>query len=245
MLELEKATVLYCFISSPWNFSKHKISFKNKNPKIWDHSCLNGYFELEFQKTIVVFEISILEFIYMQSFIQKQKKTSNLGPKIPYLGIFVLQFNKSYYKAFNQNVRICEIIEFHPKQKKINLRLKILYLGIWAGLLKKYFHIWNQRPPISLISIFFCKNGNSHIRDQKCLIWVFLGWKLPEILSYLISASSNLSCCKNKILKFGTKSAWFGYLGSGSWKYYCHIWNQHPRICLIAKFSEKKKCLNV
>ena len=71
----------------------------------------------------------------------KNKKTLNLGPKIPYLGIFVLQFNKSYYKAFNQNARICEIIEFHPKQKKINLRLKILYLGIWAGLLKKYFHI--------------------------------------------------------------------------------------------------------
>ena len=48
----------------------------------------------------------------------KNKKTLNLGPKIPYLGIFVLQFNKSYYEIFNQNPRICEIIEFHPKQNK-------------------------------------------------------------------------------------------------------------------------------
>ena len=42
------------------------------------------------------------------------------------------------------------------KQKK-NLHLKILYLGLWAGLLKKYVHIWNQRPPICLISFFLVK----------------------------------------------------------------------------------------
>ena len=28
---------------------------------------------------------------------------------------------------------------------------------------------------------------------------------------------------------------------AGIWKQYCHIWNQHPRICLISKFSEKTK----
>ena len=213
MLELEKATVLYCFISSPWNFSKHKISFKNKNPKIWDHSCLNGYFELEFQKTIVVFEISILEFIYMQSFIQKQKKTSNLGPKIPYLGIFVLQFNKSYYKAFNQNARICEIIEFHPKQKKINLRLKILYLGIWAGLLKKYFHIWNQRPPVCLISIFFVKMAIPLLGTKNALFGYF--WA-ESCLKYCHTWYQRPQIClvaKIKSLNLGPKVPDLGILG--------------------------------
>ena len=52
--------------------------------------------------------------------------------------------------------------------------------------------------------------------------------------------------------KFGTKNAWFWYFWPRVWKEYCHIWNQHPRICLIAKFCQKakmpkfgiKNCLN-
>ena len=28
-------------------------------------------------------------------------------------------------------------------------------------------------------------------------------------------------------------------------KNYCHISNQHPQICLIAKFYEEKKCSNL
>ena len=46
---------------------------------------------------------------------------------------------------------------------------------------------------------------------------------------------------KIKILKFGTKNAWFGFFGAWIWKYYCYIWNQHPLICLIAKFHIKTK----
>ena len=56
---------------------------------------------------------------------------------------------------------------------------------------------------------------------------------------------SNLSnCkvwCKIKILKLGTKNVWFGYFLDGIWKKYCHIWNQHPRICLIAKYHKIMK----
>ena len=28
---------------------------------------------------------------------------------------------------------------------------------------------------------------------------------------------------------------------AGIWKYYYHIWNQRPWVCLVAKFSEKTK----
>ena len=73
----------------------------------------------------------------------------------------------------------------------------------------------------------------------------FSGWNLNILLSYLKSASSNLSCCKdwskNKTLKFGTKNASFGYFWTRSWKWYGHIWNQHPQVCLNAKFSEETK----
>ena len=66
----------------------------------------------------------------MQSFIQKQKD-SNLGPKIPYIGIFGLQFSKNSHQIFNQDTRICETIKFYPERKKINLGPKTLYFGPW------------------------------------------------------------------------------------------------------------------
>ena len=61
----------------------------------------------------------------MQRFIQKQKNVMKLGQKIPYLGIFGMEFNKSYYQIFNHYSRICETTKFQSKQK--NLGPKILY----------------------------------------------------------------------------------------------------------------------
>ena len=46
-----------------------------------------GIFQLEFEKHIVIFKISVLEFVLLQSWVQNYKSL-NLGPKIPYLGIF-------------------------------------------------------------------------------------------------------------------------------------------------------------
>ena len=156
---------------------------------------LIGHFGLKFQKTNVVFEITILEFIYIQSFIQKQK-TLNLGPKKPDLGIFVLQFNKSYYQILNQNLWIREIMEFHPKQNKNKLGTKnALFRSLGWDVEKVFWYL--KSMPSNLPSLKFSrKNSNAKIRDQRCLIWVFLDWHLQYILSYLISASSNLSCCK-------------------------------------------------
>ena len=46
----------------------------------------------KFEKTIVMFHISVIEFVQAQSFAQK---TSNLGPKMPYMGIFNLKLEKT------------------------------------------------------------------------------------------------------------------------------------------------------
>ena len=46
---------------------------------------------------------------------------------------------------------------------------------------------------------------------------------------------------KMKISKFGSKNALCRYFWTGIWKKYFHTWNQHPRICLIAKLGEKMK----
>ena len=41
--------------------------------------------------------------------------------------------------------------------------------------------------------------------------------------------------------KFGTKCALFWYFWARILKNYGHIQNQHPQICLFAKFREKTK----
>ena len=43
---------------------------------------------------------------------------------------------------------------------------------------------------------------------------------------------------KQKCLNMGPKIPDFE---TGIWKQCCHIWNQHPRICLTAKFGRKTK----
>ena len=50
-------------------------------------------FGLEFEHIIAMFQIRKLEFVLLQSLVQKQKSL-NLGPKIPYFGVFGLEFGK-------------------------------------------------------------------------------------------------------------------------------------------------------
>ena len=45
---------------------------------------------------------------------------------------------------------------------------------------------------------------------------------------------------KQKFLNFGPKMPDLGILGLEFEKKYCHIWNQHSRIFVNAKFREKK-----
>ena len=103
--------------------------------------------------------------------------------------------------------------------------------------------------PKCLIANILWRKNNAKIWDQNCLIWVFLRCLLKPILSYLKSAPSNLFnfkfSSKIKISKLGTKNALFGYFWARIFKNYCHIWNQHPRSCLIGNFCENQKCLNL
>ena len=245
----------------------------------------------------------------------KNKITLKLGPKIPHLGIFGLQFNQKYYQVFNQHPQISATINFHSKPKKINLWTKKLYLCLLAWKLKNNCHVCNQHSPIFLIAKFHVKIIILKFRTKnalfrwfgqqfwkiivifaisalefvlmqslvqklnilkfetkhplfgifwveiwkwycyKCLICVFLTKKascwyfcvrifkklLPDLKSVPSSLSNKKFGEKTKMPKFGTKNAWFGYIGAGRWKWYCCIWNQHPRICVIEKIGEKVK----
>ena len=74
------------------------------------------------------------------------------------------------------------------------------------------------------------KNKNPEISDQKCLIWVFLGWNLKKTVVIFEILQ--------KCLNLGPKMRDSGNFGLQFEKNYCQIWNQHPRICLIAKYHE-------
>ena len=50
-----------------------------------------GIFGQELKKTIFIFEINNFKFVYLQNFTKKQK-CINLGPKMPYRGIFRQEF---------------------------------------------------------------------------------------------------------------------------------------------------------
>ena len=87
--ELEK--LLYCGIlhQHPQFFRNTKSCPKIKIPKFIIKIALIGYFGLGFQKTNVVFEINILEFVTMQSSTKKQK-SFKVETKNILLGIFRL-----------------------------------------------------------------------------------------------------------------------------------------------------------
>ena len=100
------------------------------------------------------------------------------------------------------------ILEFFLKQsfvqkwKSLNLGLKISYLGVLDSNFKKLLSYMQSTPSKFRTCKVWYKKKNPEIWDQKCLIWVFLGWNLKKLLSYLKSLHSSLSnCnvwCKNK-----------------------------------------------
>ena len=152
----------------------------------------------------------------------KNKKTLKLDPKLPYLDIY-----KENCQIFNQHPRICETINFHPKWKKINLGLKKLCLGLWPGMLKNYYHICDQRPPICLIGKFCATIRILKLGTKNALFGCFWQQFRKFIVIFATSALEfallQSLVQKIKILKFGTKNARFPYFEAEIWKYYCHI----------------------
>ena len=63
-----------------------------------------------------------------------------------------------------------------------------------------------------------------------------------KLFSYMKSITSNFLKCqvshKTKNLKFGTKNTLSGHFWDAVLKGYCHIWNQHSRVCQNAKFNK-------
>ena len=142
---------------------------------------------------------------------------------MPYLSIFDQKchiwlflgknFKKNYYDIWNHYPWICLIAKYCEIMKIPKFGTKsALFWYFSARVLKHYCHIWNQHLRSSVIAKF---------------------------------------CEETKMPNFGTKNTLLGYFwpkmfylnifGQEFQKSFRHFWNQHPQICLIAKFCEKPK----
>ena len=108
----------YCHVRNqhPRICLTEKFREKMKMPKFGTKNALFGCFWARIlkndYKTIVTFEISILEIVKMRNLVKKWK-CLNLGPKIPYLGILGLELKKKlllYLKSAPSNLTNCEIL---------------------------------------------------------------------------------------------------------------------------------------
>ena len=83
-------------------FQNAKFRAKSKSLKFGTKNALFWYFWTGILKTIVISEINALEFVLLQSWVQK--KSLNMGPKMPDLVIFGLEFENNIFK-----IEICAL----------------------------------------------------------------------------------------------------------------------------------------
>ena len=87
----------------------------------FDQKCLIWVFLSKIsRKAIVIFEIGTVKFVYLQNFTKKQKFL-NLGPKMPYLGIFVQEFSKTI-AIFESSTLI--FVKYEPLTHKVNFGIE-------------------------------------------------------------------------------------------------------------------------
>ena len=144
-----------------------------------------GTFMPEFEKTIVIFEISTFEFVKIQSFKLKKNKL-NLKPKLSYMGILDWNLKKLllYLKSAPSNLSYCK-----ASYKK---KLWVLDQNLLGYNLKKLLsYLKSAHSNMSKCKVS-CWMKKFQVWNQNCLIWVFLDWNLKKFLLYLKLAPSSL-----------------------------------------------------
>ena len=126
---------------------------------------------------------------------------------------------------------------FVKRWKLLNLGPKISYLGIFElEFLKKLLSYLKSAPSnLSNCKIFGKKLKRLSLGPKMAYLDIFG----LEFENNIIMFETNTP---KKCLNLGPKILLCVlYFWAGIWKYYCHIWNLHPRICLFVKFGAKIK----
>ena len=94
-----------------------------------------GFFELEFENTIVIFEISSLELSNCK-LLSKKEKFLNLGPKMTYFGDFAA-YLKNNCHVWSQRPQICLTAKFCAWIQGLNVGPRMPDLGIFEPKFSK------------------------------------------------------------------------------------------------------------
>ena len=252
-----------------WVFLARIISICEASCKIKKYlhlgqkNALFGYFRVRIRKSHCHIWNQRPHICLIANLVQN-KKSLNLGPKIPNLSIFDQKcliwvflghnFKKNYCHIWNQHSWLCLIAKYREMIKMPKFGTKSAIFGyFWARILKTYCHIWNQQPEICLFAKFHEKMPKFGTPNT----WFGYLWpKMPYLDTFELQFKKN-NChiwISNpwihliekyweimKMPKFGTTSALFEYFRARILKNCCHNWNQHPRTSAIAKFCEETK----
>ena len=158
-------------------------------------------FGVEFENTMVIFEICVLEFVLFQILVQKQKsckkihektKMPKFGTKNALFGYFWARIFKTFCHIWNQHPRICQIAKFRKKMKMSNFGTKnALFEYFGAGIYRKYCDISNEHSRICLIAKFGEK-------------WHFLNLepKMPYLSIFRLELQKNILIFEISTLEF-------------------------------------------
>ena len=123
-----------------------------------------------FRKLIVIFEISILNFVYLQDF-EKKTKMPRLETKNAWFGYFCTGIWKQYCHISNHHQQICQNAKFFWKTEMPKLGSMMPFLGIfdqkcliwviWSRLLKILMSYLTSAPWILPNCKIFQKKKNT------------------------------------------------------------------------------------
>ena len=106
----------------------------------------------------------------------------------------ILKKSLSHVKSTPSKISNCKVSR---KNKILKSRTKNVFLGCF----RQYFWKTFVKFEINALEFVLLQNFGAKIKIpyiccQKCQIWIFCGWNVKIILSYLKSTPSNLSNCK-------------------------------------------------
>ena len=151
-----------------------------------------------------------------------------IGWQVCILGLLSAKCSYLLKPCFNYIFQV-SILSISRKVMEGNDKLKS---SKWEALRKnKKSQIWNKKALFEYFRFKFEKAN--FIYEINALEFI----QLPKI-----EQNNNDNSNNKKMGIFGV----FRYFWDRILKNYCHIWNQHPQICLIVEFLKKnQKCLNL
>ena len=158
---------------TPSNFSNCKIWGKNKclnfRPQIPDFYIL----VLEFENTIVNFEVFALGFVFWESVVQKWKILIS-WTKNAWFENFWAWIWKHFCHIWNLLPRVCLVAKFEAEKEILKFgSTNASFCYFWVRIWKEYCHIWNQHPWICLISKLYKKTKILKFKCKKVLFDYF------------------------------------------------------------------------